>query len=105
MALSAATQEALWLKGVLESLEYQTESETVQLFGDNQGSLKLAKNPNNHQRTKHIDIRHHFIRGAIANKKICVDHISTQNNVSDLLTKPLGPSRFQSLLSNIGLSA
>lgn len=105
MALSAATQEALWLKGILESLQYKPVSESVQILGDNQGSIKLAKNPNNHQRTKHIDVRHHFIRGAISDKQICVDHIPTEINGSDLLTKPLGPLRFKSLISNIGLSA
>jgi hypothetical protein len=102
MALSTAAQEAIWLKGILKSLSIGT-NKPIKLFGDNQGSLKLAKNPQNHSRTKHIDVRHHFIRDAVTQLQVSLEYIPTENNLADRFTKALGRSRIESL--NIGLSA
>jgi hypothetical protein len=102
MALSTAAQEAIWLKGILKSLSVGI-NKSIKLYGDNQGSLKLAKNPQNHSRTKHIDVRHHFIRDAVAQLQVNLEYIPTENNLADRFTKALGRSRTESL--NIGLSA
>ena len=56
---------------------------------DNQGSIHLAKNPEYHARTKHIDIQHHFIREPIKMKKVELIYCPTQDNVADMLTKLL----------------
>uniref|UniRef100_H3H925 Integrase catalytic domain-containing protein n=1 Tax=Phytophthora ramorum TaxID=164328 RepID=H3H925_PHYRM len=60
MALSEATQEAVWLKVFLCELGEMASDEAVKIYEDNQGSIALAKNPQFHKRTKHIDIRYHF---------------------------------------------
>uniref|UniRef100_A0AAV1UAD0 Uncharacterized protein n=1 Tax=Peronospora matthiolae TaxID=2874970 RepID=A0AAV1UAD0_9STRA len=62
MALSEATQEAVWLRVFLCELGEMTSNQAVKIFEDDQGSIALAKNPEFHKRTKHIDIRYHFAR-------------------------------------------
>ena len=64
IAMSFTTQEAIWLKRLLESLKVEQPKPT-KLFEDNQGAIVLSKKPNNHSRTKHIDLQFHFIREAI----------------------------------------
>ncbi|GJV17988.1 hypothetical protein Tco_1363311 [Tanacetum coccineum] len=72
-----------------------TDSECLVLGKD----FKVDENPVYHSRTKHIDIRHHFIRDCYEKKLINVDHIHTDNNVADLLTKPFDVGRFQYLVA------
>ena len=55
---------------------------------DNQGAINLAKNPVNHQRSKHIDIKYHFIRSEIQNGNVKLQYVRTDNNVADIFTKP-----------------
>ena len=62
--------------------------EDVLINVDNQGAINLAKNPVNHQRSKHIDIKYHFIRSEIQNGNVKLHHIPTDNNVADIFTKP-----------------
>ncbi len=59
------------------------------IFCDNKSSICLAKNPEYHARSKHIDIRHHFIRNMIENKEFIVKHKKTNDMVADILTKGL----------------
>ena len=61
MALGSAAQEAIWLRHLLSDLQVNTDDPT-EIFEDNQGAIAMAKNPIGHKRTKHIDIKHHFIR-------------------------------------------
>lgn len=64
VALSAVTQEAVWLRQLLTDLQV-TLSEPIVLMEDNQGAIAIARNPTGHARTKHIDIRYHFVREAM----------------------------------------
>uniref|UniRef100_A0AAV1UU28 Polyprotein n=1 Tax=Peronospora matthiolae TaxID=2874970 RepID=A0AAV1UU28_9STRA len=66
MALTEAAQEAIWLKALLCELDEMRSDEAVKIYEDNQGSIALAKNPEFHKRTKHIDIRYHFVREKVA---------------------------------------
>ena len=66
---------------------YYDRDEAVLIHGDNQGSLDLAQYPVNHQRSKHIDIKYHFIREKCANDEIKPEHVATTENVADLMTK------------------
>ena len=67
MAMSSAAQEAIWLRRLLSSLGF-SQKPTI-LYEDNQGAIALSKNPKSHSRTKHIDIRYHFIREIIERKE------------------------------------
>ncbi|XP_076917721.1 secreted RxLR effector protein 161-like [Bidens hawaiensis] len=74
MAATAATCQALWLKRLLSALTGWKE-EKVTLLVDNRSAIALMKNPVFHGRSKHIDIRYHFIRECIENEQITVEHI------------------------------
>lgn len=87
-ALSDSCKEAIWLRNVLSELRLRPLS-PIPLHVDNEGAEALAKNPEHHTRTKHIDARYHFIRECCRDGKIKVRHVSTQDMIADMLTKPL----------------
>ncbi|SCZ95373.1 BZ3500_MvSof-1268-A1-R1_Chr11-2g03469 [Microbotryum saponariae] len=68
----------------------------VQLYGDNQGAIALAKNPTLHHRSRHIHIREHFVRDQVRLGTIQVDYVDTKTMVADIFTKALGPLVFKS---------
>ena len=63
---------------------------------DNQGAMNLAKNPAQHQRSKHIDIKYHFIRSEIQEGRISLEYVSTEENVGDVFTKPASRIKLES---------
>ena len=69
----------------------------ITIFGDNQGSIALVKNPINHNKSKHIDIKYHFIRDAYNDKIIDVVYTPTESNIVDLMTKPMSKVDMNSL--------
>jgi hypothetical protein len=71
----------------------------ISLLCDNKSVIKLANNPVSHSRTKHIDIRHHFLRDHEAKGDIKIRHVSTKKELADIFTKPLDESRFCALHS------
>ncbi|KAG2782680.1 hypothetical protein PC111_g24477 [Phytophthora cactorum] len=75
MALSEATQEAVWLKVFLCELGEMANDEAVKIYEDNQGSIALAKNPEFHKRTKHIDIRYHFVREKVEDGQVVLHSV------------------------------
>jgi hypothetical protein len=94
MALTQATKEALWLKRFLTELG-RNRIGAVKLMVDNQGCMALAKNPEFHSRTKHIDIQCHFIREVVANQEAVLEYCPTREMVADVLTKPLPRDKHQ----------
>ena len=91
MGLSAATQEALYLKQLLNDIDSQFKIKIpIVVYEDNKGAIALIENPVHHQRTKHIDIRYHFIREQVINDCIDVEDLQTDLMVADGLTKPVG---------------
>ena len=73
------------------------------VFCDNTSGINISKNHVLHFRTKHIDIRHHFIRDLVEDKIISLEYVPTEGQIIDILTKPLDVSRFESLRRSIGL--
>jgi hypothetical protein len=92
-ALTEAAKEALYLRKLLHGLGI--EQHTIPLFTDNQGSIKIATHPTQHQRTKHYDTKMHFIRFHLIRKEISVQYIPGTENPADLLTKPLQRVKFE----------
>ncbi|GMF61359.1 unnamed protein product [Phytophthora fragariaefolia] len=103
MALTEATQEAIWLKAFLcEIGEMETKS-AVKIYEDNQDSIALAKNPEFHKRTKHIDIRYHFVREKVEDSQVVLEYFSTKDMLADLMTKPITAVQFHFLRSKLGV--
>ena len=105
IAASDACKEAIWLKGfhneIAPRMNY-AEQKTIPLAIDNASALKLTKNPEFHGRTKHINIRHHFIRECVENGDIIPEWISGKTNPADLFTKPLSKPLFRENIERLG---
>ena len=91
-----AAKEALWLHSFLREL-CSAHDDPLILNCDNQGAIALAKDNKFHMRTKHIDMRYHFIREVVEDGKVTVQYIPTGDNVSDIFTKPLTKAKFWEL--------
>ncbi|KAL7647780.1 UNVERIFIED_CONTAM: hypothetical protein RMT77_001389 [Armadillidium vulgare] len=92
MALTCCIQEAKFLKQLLFDMQgFNKESVIVNV--DNQDVISLAKNLKHHQRSKHIDIRYNFIRNEIQNGIVNLKYVKSEDNVSDIFTKPVSKSR------------
>jgi Reverse transcriptase (RNA-dependent DNA polymerase) len=100
MAISATVQEVNWIKQLLVELELPVKL-PVKLLCDNQAAIQISTNDVNHSRTKHIDIRHHFVRESVKNKEVDLSWIATDKQLADILTKPLSRSRFEVLRSKL----
>ncbi len=103
VALAAATQQAQWLRRLVQDLGDKMAT-PLEIFEDNQGAIHLASNPGHHKRTKHIDIRHHYLRDVVANGDIKLTYVPTKQQAADLLTKPLPRDQFQGLRKLFGLT-
>ena len=71
---------------------------------DNKAAIVLSKNPVFHDRSKHIDTHFHYIRDLVEDKSAEVEHITTEEQLTDILTKGLGRARFQELRAKIGVA-
>jgi hypothetical protein len=96
MAITEAAKEAIWLRELLKELGFAQKAPTT-LKSDNQGAIALAKNPVHHARTKHIDIRHHFIRDTIESGQINLEYCRTEDMTADIFTKGLAKPQFTKL--------
>lgn len=102
MALTETTKEAVWMRGLLQELGLKGFN-SVAIRMDNQGAMALAKNPEFHARTKHIDIRHHYIREVESRGLIHLNYVPTADMAADGLTKPLSTVKFLRFIDLIGL--
>ena len=99
MAFTECVQEACFLQMLLS--EIIPISEPIAIYGDNQGAIALIKNPIVSNRSKQIDVKHHFVREKFASKFIDVVYVSTDDNVADVFTKPITKNkllRFRKML-------
>ncbi|GJY28343.1 putative ribonuclease H-like domain-containing protein [Tanacetum coccineum] len=93
--------QVLWIQN--QMLDYGFNFMNTKIYIDNESTICIVKNPVYHSKTKHIAIRHHFIKDAYEKKLIHVLKIHTDDNVADLLTKAFDVSRFQFLVVTIGM--
>jgi hypothetical protein len=103
VAAAAAAKEIVWMRRLLQDLGCNQLKPTY-LFCDNQSAIKLVRNPQFHQRTKHIDVKFHFIRDLQEDKVIDVVYVNSEGQLADLLTKGLDGPRFRKLREEIGIS-
>jgi hypothetical protein len=84
-------------------LDYEVVQDKVPFLCDNESAVKLANNSVQHTRTKHIDIRHHFLRDHVAKGDISLENVGTENQLVDILKKPLDEARFCTLRNEINV--
>jgi transposase InsO family protein len=102
IAAAQATKEAVWMRQLLADLGYEQVHPTI-IHDDNQGCLALIRNPAFHNRTKHIDIQHHFIREKVEKQEVELKFCSTQDMVADILTKGLTKMKHGQFRERLGL--
>lgn len=102
MALSEAAREALYLQGFLSELKL-SDSKRIKLMNDNRGAQLLAHNHTFHARSKHIDIKHHFIREVLLRGQLEIKHIPSEEMPADFLTKGLTKDKHHKCLDLVGI--
>lgn len=103
VSASEAVKELVWLKRLYEELLPNQRDETL-FYMDNMSAIRLVKNPEFHRRTKHIDVRYHFIREKFNDDLFKLEHISTDEMIADIFTKALPKIRFEYLRTLMGIS-
>ncbi|GJV61668.1 hypothetical protein Tco_1467768 [Tanacetum coccineum] len=96
-----ACQQALWKKQAL--IDYGIRLDDVPIMCENKGAIDLSKNPVQHSRTKHIEIRHHFLRDNVQKGNISIDKVASEDNIADIFTKPLKREVFNYLILGLGM--
>lgn len=103
MSLYSATQEATWFRSLLKDMKYSVDSATT-IYQDNQACIALAKNPVYHARTKHIDIKFHFLRDKVAHGVIALEYKPTEEMVADGFTKALSRDKHTKFVAGLGMA-
>ena len=103
IAAASAACQGVWLSRLLADLTGQGVKR-FRLLMDSRSAIELSKNPVYHERSKHIDTRYHFIRECIADGLVEVEHVGTDNQLADILTKPLGRVKFIEMRQALGVS-
>jgi len=99
MALYETVRESIWVNKLLNDLKVKNIK--INLYCDNQSAIHIAKNPVQHQRTKHIDIKYHFIRECIRDSEINTKYLESKMMIADILTKPLAYPQYCELRSKL----
>lgn len=107
IALASCAKQGQWIAQVFRDMGYARyigkDSRTVQMLGDNQGAIALAKNPQLHERSKHIDVCYHFIRDLVEQKRCNITYIPTADMVADGMTKPIARVKFETFREQMGV--
>jgi len=101
IATGSCCAQILWMKATLN--DFRIKFKHVHLFCDNESAVKLTNNPVQHARTKHIDVRHHFIRDHQQKWDISIENIGTEDQLADIFTKPLDEKRFCKLSNELNV--
>ena len=101
IAAGSCCAQVLWIKHQLE--DYGITFDKVPIRCDNTSAINLTKNPVQHSRTKHIEIRHHFIRDHVNCGDVILEYVSTDVNWADIFTKPLAEDRFCKIRIELGM--
>src|SRR6185295_10967724 len=98
---ASCCSQILWLRQQLK--DFGISFSTVPIKCDNTSAINIAKNPVQHSRKKHIDIRHHFLRDNVEKGLIRMDHCMIEGQIADIFTKPLDRSPFEHLRLLLGM--
>ena len=93
--------QILWMKQQLS--DYGIVLDHIPIKCDNTSAINISKNPVLHSRTKHIEIRHHFIRDHVLKGDVVLEFVDTKNQLADIFTKPLSKDTFYNIIRELGL--
>ena len=101
IAAGSCCAQILWMKNQL--LDYGLQVERISIFCDNTSAIAITENPVQHSRTKHIDIKYHFIREYVMNGTVELHFVPSEKQLADIFSKPLVESTFSRLVSELGM--
>jgi hypothetical protein len=102
IALSVEFHEAMWLRKLLKDLFYHEMDSTI-IHCDNQRCVKLSKNPVFHDKSKHIEIKYHYIKDMVHRKEVHLQYLPTHEKIAYIFTKPLARMKFEYFRERLGL--
>jgi hypothetical protein len=102
VAASETAKEAVWIRRILPEFQ-QSQDDPIVIKCDNQSAIQLTRHPDQRQKTKHIDVRYHFIRLQQEVGEIDIQYVSTADQLADILTKPLPGPRFNLIRNALGI--
>lgn len=102
VALSETCREVVWLKKLSRELGIKV-SDPITVYTDSQSSMEMVNNEKFSNRTKHIDTKYHYVKDAAGSNEIVLEYVNTEKNVADMLTKPLGSIKIESLRKSAAL--
>ncbi|KAK2966883.1 hypothetical protein RJ640_028893 [Escallonia rubra] len=102
VAAAVATSQAIWLRRILGDMG-EEQAEATTLMCDNKSAIAMTKNPGNHCRTKHINIKYHFVREAVENGEVQFQFCKTEDQVADVFTKAIPKERLDYFRLKLGV--
>ena len=102
IAASMAYCEVVWLRKLFSDL-FEHVFDTTVILCDNQSGIRLSENPVFHDQSNHIDIKYHFIQDLVQRGTVRLHHIGADENVTDILTNPLGKVKILTFCENLGI--
>jgi hypothetical protein len=100
--LCVAVHKVVWLHKLLADL-FGREMDSTIIHCDNQSCVKLSENHVFHDKSKHIEIKYHYIRDMVQRKSVHVYYLSTHEQIADVFTKPLARTKFEYFHERLGL--
>lgn len=94
--------ELLWLVGLFIDLGFSIQ-DLMNLYCDKKTAIRIAHNLMQHDKTKHVEVHHHFIKDHLQLGHICTPFVRTNNQLADIFTKGLSSTHFLSIISNLGM--
>jgi hypothetical protein len=102
LVASSTSTQAIWLSRLVEDLGMEV-CKPIKVYCDNQSTISMTKNPVFHSRSKHIDIRHHFIRELVQQEFLFFEFCKSEDQLADIFTKALPKDRLEALRSQLGI--
>ena len=94
--------EELWLRKLLSDL-FDIQMDATFIYYDNQSCVKLSENPVFHDKSKHIEIKYHYIRDMVQRGVVKLQYVATDEQIGDVLTKPLARVKFEYFREKLGV--
>nr|XP_034896856.1 secreted RxLR effector protein 161-like [Populus alba] len=102
VAAASCACQAIWLRRILEEIQFKQQGATS-IYCDNNSTIKLSRNPVLHGRSKHIDVKYHFLRDLAKDEVINLIFCRSEDQMADIFTKPLKTSLFHKLRKLLGV--
>ena len=102
VSASDASREAIWLRKLLSDL-FDSSLEPVVIHCDNQSCIKISENPVFHDRSKHMEMKYHYVRDMVQRRAVSLRYIPTDEQTMDVLTKPLSKMKFEYFRDKLGV--